>query len=174
MSGLIRKVILKNTKNVNVNGEMDKMSLQQRRRVNTIACTCCMMCDISYSIQVISTLKKVTLGEDLQSKPSPKPSPKSSPKSSPNLGKKSPGGRMSPLVEQKQMSVAPPRSPGLNRRSVSPQPPTSPSCHNKQPTRCCVHDIVCPFSELFLCLYQYIITINNYIVCIRYVYSLCV
>ena len=153
MSGLIRKVILKNTKNVNVNGEMDKMSLQQRRRVNTIACTCCMMCDISYSIQVISTLKKVTLGEDLQSKPSPK----SSPKSSPNLGKKSPGGRMSPLVEQKQMSVAPPRSPGLDRRSVSPQPPPSPgfqTFNNKQPTRCCVHDSVCPFSELFFCLYQ--------------------
>ncbi len=38
MSGLIRKVILKNIKNVNVNnGEMDKLSLQQRRRVNTCA-----------------------------------------------------------------------------------------------------------------------------------------
>ncbi len=76
--------------------------------------------------QVISTLKKVTLGDELLQ--SPKNSPRSSPRSSPKLPKRQPTdqGRISPLVEQ------------ITDGGISPTTSTSPvtePCDSQQPTR---------------------------------------
>ena len=68
--------------------------------------------------QVISTLRKVTLGDELQ------PSPKSSPRSSPRLTKKQlTEGRMSPLIDQRTAAKS-------DKHSPSPQP-SSPNSINK-------------------------------------------